>query len=740
MLDNNISNDPDYRHDFKSLFQNQSAIKSFIAQLQTQIENSEIDSDEVEKQISEFCNKNRSIRSIGVLAGKNIREQNFYTNLYTDSDEMKWYIRYLIQTLSEDDQIFHALQTVFSPYFRDRKFSAVQLSQELKKIFPELTDVDENNFDIKQDCCYVIKSNKLTHLKLKSHKLAPIPEKVFLCEHLIVLELTNCSIDEIPKAIGQLKNIKKLNLDDNNLYQLPDEICQLEQLTDLSIINNRLEILPRNIGNLSKLQKLFLNENKIRTLPDSIQNLKKLTELTLNNNQLEIFPDEMGKLSSIVYIEADHNQLKTLPGSFYNLSTLKSLSLNFNELSSVTDGINQLKHLETLDLRNNQIDYLPDTLCELSYLKKLYLSGNRLSLLPKNINQLKSLEDLSLSHNQIEYLPASLIELTQLETFQLDSNPLKNIPLDVISSGKDTIFEYLQQTDNQLPDEDIRYSINHRKKTSAYIPFTEFNDICNAVEINNDQIQQLSKSLHDEGMIFHFKEDPQLKSWVIIKPEWVYNEEKRILKNKSIQNKGYFNADDLKEIWKEYSSEQYSILLNVLRNLGIYFEKNSGYIVPQLLSESPPSEEKEFKHRATIQIEYHYQDIFRNMDVVVQRLIARMHDWCQHYWRYGMIISYDNVQVLIKQGESYRTIVKIKQDQRQYKTLLNRIQDEINIVHKQLKISNVRAYVPCCCSLCKSDHYKFYYYYHKLVEVQQKNNAWVYCGYSLEKVPVDNLI
>jgi Leucine-rich repeat (LRR) protein len=740
MLDNNISNDPDYRHDFKSLFQNQSAIKSFIAQLQTQIENSEIDSDEVEKQISEFCNKNRSIRSIGVLAGKNIREQNFYTNLYTDSDEMKWYIRYLIQTLSEDDQIFHALQTVFSPYFRDRKFSAVQLSQELKKIFPELTDVDENEFGTTQDC-YVIKSNKLTHLQLKSHALTPIPEKVFLCEHLIVLELANCSIDEIPKAIGQLKNIKKLNLDDNNLYQLPDEICQLEQLTDLSIINNRLEILPRNIGNLSKLQKLFLNENKIRTLPDSIQNLKILTELTLNNNQLETFPDEMGKLSSIVSIEAGHNQLKALPGSFYNLSTLKSLSLNANELSSVSDGMNQLKSLETLDLRNNQIDYLPGTFCELSHLKTLYLSKNRLSLLPKNINQLKSLEDLSLSHNQIEYLPASLTELTQLETLQIENNPLKNIPVDVILSGKDTIFEYLQQTDKQLAHEDIRYSIKERKQTSAYISFTEFKSICNIVGKEDDQVQELIETFHGEGIIFHFKEDPQLKSWVIIKPEWVYNEEKRILKNKSIlQNKGYFNADDLKEIWKEYSSAQYSILLNVLRNLGIYFEKDSGYIAPQLLPESPPSNEKELINSATIQIEYHYQDMLRNMDIVVPRLIARMHDWCQHYWRYGMIVCYDNAQALIKRGESYRTIVRIKRDLRQDQTLWDRIQKEINIVHAQLKIPNVRAYVPCCCSICKSDHYKFYYYYHKLVEVRQKKNAWVYCGYSLEKVPVDNLI
>ncbi|ETR71340.1 MAG: hypothetical protein OMM_08186 [Candidatus Magnetoglobus multicellularis str. Araruama] len=85
--------------------------------------------------------------------------------------------------------------------------------------------------------------------------------------------------------------------------------------------------------------------------------------------------------------------------------------------------------------------------------------------------------------------------------------------------------------------------------------------------------------------------------------------------------------------------------------------------------------------------------MFRNMDVVVPRLIARMHDWCQHYWRYGMIVSYDNAQALIKRGESYRTIVRIKPDLRQDPRLWDRIQKEINIVHAQLKIPNVRAYV-----------------------------------------------
>jgi len=749
MADNNFSNEPDYRYDFKSLFMNQGPIKAFIEELRTQTDHSEIDDEALEKKINTFCDINRSIRSIGILAGKNIRERNFYTNLYTDSDDMKLFIRFLIDALTENDQIFHALKTVFSPYFKNRNFSTEQLIKEFKKIFPEMIEVDEKRFDTTQTC-YVITSNKLTHLKLPLRNQTIIPEKIFLCEHLIVLDLSSSSLKEIPKSISKLKRIKQLNLDYNNLYQLPDEICQLEQLTELSVTNNVLANLPRNIGHLSQLQQLFLNSNRLNSLPDSMQHLKNLTELTLNNNQLETFPTDIGKLYSIISLEAANNKLETLPESFYNLSTLISLSLYSNALASVSDNISQLNSLETLDLRDNQILYLPDAICELNHLKKLYLSGNRLSELPQKINQLRNLEDLSCSDNQIEIIPKSLAELSQLEILQIENNPLKNIPPDMVFSGKDAIFKHLvsngnnqkkNNNDNCLPYADIRHSIKDRKRSSQYIPFTEFKHICINLGMKEEQIQQLIGELHAEGSIYHFLEDSVLKNWVVINPQWVDQEEKKLLKNNiSIKNQGYLDTNDLNAIWKNYSSEQQSIILRVMFNLGICFQKDAHYIVPQLLPLSPPSTENAFEDSSTIQIEYHYQNIFRNIASVVTQLIVRTHDWCDQFWRYGMIVVHENARAMIRRGENYRTIVIITRDSPHYKTLQKNIQNEIDSVHQQLKISNVRAYVPCCCSVCRSDNYKFYYYYNKLVEQQTNGISYVYCGYSLEKVDIDNLL
>ncbi len=91
-------------------------------------------------------------------------------------------------------------------------------------------------------------------------------------------------LSELPKEIGNLKNLKFLELRQNNLSSLPEEIGQLTNLIYLNLWLNSLKTIPKGIGKLHKLDSLNLAYNEIRILPKEIANLVNLTELWLNAN------------------------------------------------------------------------------------------------------------------------------------------------------------------------------------------------------------------------------------------------------------------------------------------------------------------------------------------------------------------------------------------------------------------------------------------------------------------------
>jgi len=744
-MKNNLSNEPDFKSDLKMLFQNQQAIKESIDDLQAKIDQSKTTKEYILSKIKSLCDDNRGIRSIGVLAGKNVRERTFYINLYTDSDEMKNFVLFLFEFFIENDQIFNSLKTVFNPYFHDRKLTTERLIHILKKKF-DIKQVDKTVFEI-SNACYVVTSEKLTHLKLSNNNIDVIPEIVFLCDRLMVLDLSNNHIKELPSEICKLSSLKRLNMDNNRLTLLSDALLQLKRLTELSIANNRLERLPVNIGKLEQLEKLYLNNNQLEFLPASINCLKNLIDLSFNHNNLESFPTKLSGLASIASIEADNNHMKALPDSFYSLSTLTNLSLKSNHIDNVSDTINQLCELENIDLRYNNISVLPNTICELGKLKKLYLSKNKLSSLPQNINQLKQLEDLSFTDNHIRTLPTSLKELNQLEILQVDNNPINNVPPEILFAGKEEIFRHLATIEKKFPHENIRHSIERlqQDKYKKYISYQEFTDLCKPYE---EDVMDVSKNLHANGIIIHFIEDTDLHNTVFVKPEWVDRAKSSILQSTDIiTNQGTFFRSDLETIWNDISPDEYPKLLKLMFNLGVCFQRDSDtWIVPQLMRKpSPRYDIERFNELPNIfQIEYHYQIM---PDDVISNLIVRINHYLQSYWQQGMMIHYkinNNVlqaMILCEKRPDKTLVIKIQRNSQHYTKLLKIIQNELGIIHKQLQVdASVRAYIPCCCSLCTKDQLKFMYYYQKILEIQEKHVDHVICGYSLQEVLIAQLL
>ncbi len=99
----------------------------------------------------------------------------------------------------------------------------------------------------------------------------------------------------LPKNKKDLFSFKELDIFMLGVKELPKEIGNLRNLTLLNLSCNELTELPKEIGNLTNLTELDLSGNQLTELPKEIRNLTNLTELTLELNSDLILTYEQKK-------------------------------------------------------------------------------------------------------------------------------------------------------------------------------------------------------------------------------------------------------------------------------------------------------------------------------------------------------------------------------------------------------------------------------------------------------------
>ena len=259
-------------------------------------------------------------------------------------------------------------------------------------------------------------------LYLSHDQLTELPKEIGQLTGLARLDVNNNQLSELPKEIGQLTNLTRLDLEYNKFIKLPKEIGQLTNLTGLFLADNQLIELPKEIGQLSSLTKLFLSDNQLTELPKETGQLSSLAWLLLSDNQLTELPKEIRQLSSLTKLFLDHNQLTELPKEIGQLTNLTGLYLRCNQLTELPEEIGQLTSLTELWLPENQLTELPKEIGQLANLVELSFLENQLTELPKEIGQLTNLTFLSLVDNQLTELPNEIIQLTRLTFLDLSKN------------------------------------------------------------------------------------------------------------------------------------------------------------------------------------------------------------------------------------------------------------------------------------------------------------------------------
>jgi len=98
-----------------------------------------------------------------------------------------------------------------------------------------------------------------------------VPYSIGQCHNLTCLNLSNCSIHELPWSIIYLRVLKILDLSFNYFQVLPSILSSLSNLEDLNLESNRLVALQRSIVFLPKLKYLHIeNNNELISPPYNI--------------------------------------------------------------------------------------------------------------------------------------------------------------------------------------------------------------------------------------------------------------------------------------------------------------------------------------------------------------------------------------------------------------------------------------------------------------------------------------
>ncbi|KAG0557163.1 hypothetical protein KC19_11G106800 [Ceratodon purpureus] len=286
--------------------------------------------------------------------------------------------------------------------------------------------------DVQGNICATIvleDSSSLHWICLRGGNITKVPNFVWKCIHLYVLDLHGCiGFKELSELVGDLVKLLELNLRDcKYLRSLPPSIGNLVNLSSLNLLGcESLTSLPPSTGNLVNLSSLNLGGcGSLTFLPPSIGNLVNLSSLNLLEcGSLTSLPPSIGDLVNLSSLNLSGcGSLTSLPPSIGNLVNLSELDLHWcGSLTSLPPSIGNLVNLSSLHLGGcGSLTSLPPSIGNLVNLSSLDLCYcGSLTSLPPSIGNLVNLSELDLQRcGSLTSLPPSIGNLVNLSSFNL---------------------------------------------------------------------------------------------------------------------------------------------------------------------------------------------------------------------------------------------------------------------------------------------------------------------------------
>lgn len=610
-------------------------------------------------------------------------------------------------------------------------------------------------------------------LDLKNCGLNEFPEEIFNYTDIKTIDLSNDSycddkmknnIKEIPKEISRLKNLVKLNISDNKVTTIPEELTRLRQLKHLDISKNRLEHLSEKIANMPSLQSLKLEENPFDFLPpeivargiESIRNfIKELSDKDFLFEVKLILVGE-GRVGKTCIASA-------LIDERFQLDGMESTEgINIDRWVIPQKEISKINSSITRDFQINIWDFGGQEIYHSTH--QFFLTKRSIYLLVTESRKEDRYDDFYYWLNVIKLLgeksPVIMVlnkcdqptkELPIKEFKDIFSNIVDFAKISLKDDFRDTFSDFksklkvlasnLPHIGNPLPKVwvEIRKEIESLKlQGKNFISEKEYLDICRKHYRSEESALFLSEYFHDLGVILHFKDDIDLKDIVFLNHEWITKGVYRILDDRKIlAQKGRFDNDDLKRIWKtgDYRFKMRELLsLMKNRKFDLCFEMENGeFLVPRLL---PVDEIEHTWNYSPNNLKFELRYKFMPKGILARLIVKLSNDIFENkYWRYGVLLKYETTKAIIKEKYFENKItIEISGDyKREY---LFNIRKAINEIHKDFNRIEVAEMVPCNCPHCSTIESPTFYKYDLLKRYELKEIKFIRCSLSLEEVNV----
>lgn len=212
-------------------------------------------------------------------------------------------------------------------------------------------------------------------LKLYEQRILTLEEILKLPDFMLRviqhLKIYHVKLKHLPEIVFQCANLRILQTYETNFVAISDKIADLKQLEFLSFIYDKISTIPQALLNLPNLKNLMFSRNKITNLPTEIKKLQQLQMMTIGANQLTVLPDEIGELKNLNNLSFNGNKITDIPDSLWDLPNLKTLSMEYNELACLSEAVGKAGKLENLHLTTNNLKALPASITQLKKLQRL---------------------------------------------------------------------------------------------------------------------------------------------------------------------------------------------------------------------------------------------------------------------------------------------------------------------------------------------------------------------------------